>query len=140
MSHFGTSAGYGEGLTVSSVHTGVVRFASDADATRMFATFIDPVACLRQHHREGAHHPHLRPAVEGHRRFSGRRRSCPSVVLSGETGDQPAFPTEHAVGLTGDCIVDVDVAVTDAVPARRVATTRAVDLVRVMLENIRRTR
>jgi methylaspartate ammonia-lyase len=63
-----------------------------------------------------------------------------AVVLSGAGGDQPAFPTEHAVGLSGDCIVDVDVAVTDALPARRVPTTRAVDLVAMILENIRRTR
>jgi uncharacterized protein YbjQ (UPF0145 family) len=43
---------------------------------------------------------------------------------------------EHAVGLSADCIVDVDVAVTAPEPAKRIATTRAVDLVRAMLDNL----
>lgn len=129
--------GYGEGLTVSSVHTGVVRFASDADAARMFSTFMTRWrACDNI-----TVNVHITPTSAVQWKITDVRQVAgilSSVVLSGDTGDQ--FPTEHAVGLTGDCIVDVDVAVTDAIPARRVATTRAVDLVQAMLENIRRTR
>ena len=131
--------GYGKGLTVSSAHTGVVRFDSDADAARMFSTFMTRWrACDNI-----AVNVHITPTSALQWKVTDVHQVggiLSTVILSGETGDQPAFPTEHAVGLTGDCIVDVDVAVTDAVPARRVATTRAVDLVRVMLENIRRTR
>lgn len=130
---------FGEGLTVSSAHTGVVRFGSDADAARMFSTFmtrwracdnidvnvhITPTSALQWH-------------ITDVRQNGG---ILSAVVLSGASGDQPAFPTEHAIGLSGDCIVDVDVAVTDVSPARRIAKSRAVDLVRVMLENIRRSR
>jgi hypothetical protein len=59
-----------------------------------------------------------------------------ATILSGETEGEPAFPTEHAVGVAADCIVDVDVAVTDALASRRVAAGRAADLVRLMLENV----
>jgi len=132
-------SGYGEGLTVSSVHTGVVRFTSDADAARMFSTFVTRWrAC-----DDITVNVHITPTSALQWRVTGVRQVggiLSAVVLSGDTGEQSAFPTEHAVGLSGDCIVDVDVAVTDVVPARRVATTRAVDLARLMLENIRRTR
>ena len=59
-----------------------------------------------------------------------------ATVLSGESDTDPGFPTEHAVGVSADCIVDVDVAVTAPDPARRVAATRARDLARVMLTNL----
>lgn len=130
---------YGEGLTVSGVHTGVVRFASDADAARMFSTFMTRWRACDNVTVD----VHVTPRSTLQWRVTDVRSVggvLSAVVLSGETGDQPAFPTEHAVGLSGDCIVDVDVAVTDVVPDRRVASSRAVDLVQVMLENIRRTR
>jgi len=130
---------FGDGLTVSSAHTGVVRFASDADATRMFSAFVtrwrscDDITVK----------VNITPTSALEWRVTDVREEggiLSSVVLSGDTGDEPAFPTEHAVGLSGDCIVDVDVAVTAVQPSRRVATTRAVDLVRLMLENIRASR
>ena len=135
----GDFARYGEGETVSSAHTGVVRFASDADAARMFATFVtrwqscDDVTVTVHITPTSA----LEWTVTDVRQVAG---ILSAVVLSGETRDQPAFPTERALGLSGDCIVDVDVAVTDVLPARRVAGTRAVDLVQAMLDNIRRSR
>ena len=128
-------ARFGEGLTVSSAHTGVVRFGSDAEATRMFDDFvakwracegtpvtvqITPTAALRW-------------TVTDVRAEAG---VLSATILSGETDQEPAFPTEHAVGVAGDCIVDVDVAVTDAVASRRVAAGRAADLVRLMLGNV----
>ena len=59
-----------------------------------------------------------------------------ATILSGQTDSDAAFPTEHAVGLSADCIVDVDVAVTAPEPAQRIATARAVGLVRTMLDNL----
>ena len=130
---------FGDGLTVSSAHTGVVRFASDADATRMFSAFMtrwrscDNITV----------NVHITPTSALQWKVTDVHQDggiLSAVVLSGGSGDEPAFPTEHAVGLSGDSIVDVDVAVTAAQPSRRVATGRAVDLVRIMLENIRRSR
>ena len=116
-----------------------VWFATEADAARMFSTFATRWrACDNI-----TVNVHVTPTSALQWRVTDVRQSgdiLSSVVLSGESGDPSAFPTEHAVGLSGDCIADVDVAVTDVVPARRVATTRAVDLVRVMVENIRRGR
>ena len=63
-----------------------------------------------------------------------------ATILSGEGETDAGFPTEHAVGLSADCIVDVDVAVTAPEPARRVATARARDLARAMLENLNESR
>jgi hypothetical protein len=128
-------ARFGEGLTVSSAHTGVVRFGSDAEAMRMFEGFvaqwracegvpvtvaITPTAALRWTVTDV--------------RVDGTVLSA--TILSGETDQEPAFPTEHAVGVAADCIVDVDVAVTDVLASRRVAAGRAADLVRLMLENV----
>jgi len=59
-----------------------------------------------------------------------------ATILSGESDTDPGFPTEHAVGVSADCIVDVDVAVTAPDPARRVAGSRAKDLARAMLANL----
>lgn len=132
-------ARFGEGLTVSSAHTGVVRFASDTEAARMFDAFVTqwracedtlvtvqvtPTAVLRWTVTD--------VELEG--------GVLSATILSGETDQEPAFPTEHAVGVAADFIVDVDVAVTDALPARRVAAGRAADLVRLMLENVNRVR
>lgn len=132
-------ARFGEGLTVSSAHTGVVRLSSDAEADRMFADFVtrwrscDGVGVVVR----------ITPNAElvwtvTDVRLQGGVLSA--TVLSSEADQQSAFPTEHAVGVVDDCIVDVDVAVTDSLRSRRVATGRAVDLVRMMLDNIRSAR
>jgi len=127
-------ARYGEGLTVSGVHTGVVRFGSDAEAVRVFAAF----AAQWRACDGAAVRVHLTATSElrwnvVHVRSDGAILS--DTVLAGESRNQPAFPTEHALGLAGPYIVEADVAVTDVLPARRVAATRAVDLVRDMLDN-----
>lgn len=132
---------YGEGLTVSSAHTGVVRFSSDAEAARMFAVFAARWSgcdntTVKVHITATSD---LDWRVTGVRQQGGRDRPVLSaVVLSGESGNQPAFPTEHALGLVDDCIAEADVAITDVLPARRVAGSRAVDLVRLMLDGISR--
>jgi hypothetical protein len=127
-------ARFGEGQTVSSANTGVVRFSSDAEASRMFSQFV-----TRWRSCEGG-----RVGIRSGRADLGLTVTDVTVtgpilsatILSGESDTDPGFPTEHAVGVSADCIVDVDVAVTAPDPARRVAGSRAKDLARAMLANL----
>lgn len=132
-------ARYGEGLTVSSVHTGVVRFSSDAEAARMFAAF-----ALQWRSCQGtAVRVHVTATSDLRWIVSDVRSDgtvLSDVVLTGQSRNQPAFPTEHALGLADACIVEVDVAVTDMLPWRRAARGRAAELVRIIQENINRVR
>ncbi len=126
---------YGEGLTVSSAHTGVVRFGSQSEAARMFDLFAaqwrscaDTVVSVRF-----TENSTLDWTITEVRQADD---IVSATVLNGETARQAAFPVEHAIGLAGEYIVDVDVAVTDAEPSRRVVTGRAADLVRLIRGNI----
>ena len=126
---------YGEGLTVSSAHTGVVRFGSQSEAARMFDQFAaqwrscaDTVVSVRF-----TENSTLDWAITDVRQADD---IVSATVLNGETARQAAFPVEHAIGLAGEYIVDVDVAVTDAEPSRRVVTGRAAELVRLIRGNI----
>lgn len=127
-------ARFGQGQTVSSVNTGVVRFSSDAEAARMFSQFV-----TRWRSCEGG-----RVGIRSGRADLGLTVTNVTVtgpilsatILSGESDTDPGFPTEHAVGVSADCIVDVDVAVTAPDPARRVAGSRAQDLAGAMLANL----
>ena len=130
-------ARFGEGQTVSSANTGVVRFSSDAEAARMFSVFV-----TRWRSCEGGK-VRINTGGPGGADFgltvtdvgvTGPILSA--TILSGDSDTEAGFPTEHAVGLSADCIVDVDVAVTAPDPAQRVAGTRAVDLTRAMLGNL----
>jgi hypothetical protein len=124
----------GAGLAVSSVHTGVVRFDSDAEAARMFAAFVAQWrACSGT-----AVSVHVTPTASLQWRIADVRESggtLSATVYSAESNDKPAFPTEHALGLADDCIVDVDVAVTAGLPEGRAA-----QLVGMMLQQVSRGR
>ena len=127
-------ARFGEGQTVSSADTGVVRFSSDAEASRMFSQFV-----TRWRSCEGGRIGINTGGGDLGLSVTNVTVAGPilsATILSGETATDPGFPTEHAVGLSADCIVDVDVAVTAPDPAKRIATTRAIDLVQVMLDNL----
>ena len=126
---------YGEGLTVSSAHTGVVRFGSEAEAARMFSEFAkqwrscaDTLVSVQVTANSA-----LEWTITDVRQTDG---IVSATVLNGETAKQAAFPVEHAIGLAGDVIIDVDVAVTDAEPDRRVVGGRAAALVRLIRDNI----
>ncbi len=126
---------YGEGLTVSSAHTGVVRFGSDTEAARMFEAFaaqwrscVGTRVSVRVTEKSS-----LDWTITDVREADG---ILSATILNGESRGQPAFPVEHAVGLAADCIIDVDVAITDAEPSRRVPTGRAAELVRLIRDNI----
>jgi hypothetical protein len=130
----------GAGQTVSSAEAGVVRFGSDAEASRMFTRFVTAwrscagtTVTLFVSPASGAG---LQLTVTDVRADGPVLRA---TILS-DGGDGAVFPTEHAVGVAADCIVDVDVAITDPDPSRRVATGRAADLVAVMLKSISASR
>lgn len=128
-------SGFGHGLTVSSAHTGVVRFDSDTAAATLFDTF-----AARWRACQGTVvRVHVTPTSALEWTVADVRQDdgiLSATILNGGSGEQPAFPTEHAVGLADDCIVDVDVAVTDTLPERRVATGRAVRLVAAIRDRI----
>jgi len=123
-------ARFGAGVAVSNVHTGAVRFASDAEANRLFAAFVSQWRSCNG----SAVTVHLTPTASLQWTVTDVRAVggiLSATILSAETSGRQAFPTEHAVGVAADCIVDVDVAVT----GRAETGTRAVDLVQLMLAN-----
>jgi hypothetical protein len=124
-------ARYGAGLTVSGAHTGVVRLSSEAEAARLFEAFAAQWrACAGT--RVSVH---VTPTNSVDWTVTDVREAdgiLSATILTEDPGGQAPLPTEHALGLADDCIVEVDVAVTDARPERRLATGRAVELVRTM--------
>lgn len=132
-------ARYGQGFTVSSVHAGVVRLNSDAQAAKLFDAF-----AARWNSCAGTRvNVHVTPTSSLEWTVTDVRRAdrvVSATILNGEGGQGTAFPTERAIGLAADCIIDVDVAVIDTVPERRVATGRAIALVRMMQDEIARAR
>ncbi|WP_431236592.1 sensor domain-containing protein [Mycolicibacterium aichiense] len=125
---------FGGGQTVSSVDAGVVQFASDAEAQRMFGAFVTQwKAC------EGTTVRSALPAPAGaemRQKVTDVRVDGPvlsaTVVNSDNQGDA-SFPTERAIGLAADCVVDVDAAVTGG---QRRPSGRAVSLAATMLDKV----
>lgn len=120
---------FGRGLTVSSAEAGVVLMDSEEAASRTFAAF---VTRWRGCDRTTVTMQGLELTVTDVR-VAGPILTA-TILSDGGRGDE--FPTEHAVGVAADCIVDVDVAITDPDPRLRVPGTRAADLVRLMLDKI----
>lgn len=124
---------FGEQLTVSSAEAGVVRMESAEAAQRLFARFVTQWrSCAGTTVTLHAGSGGLDLTV------TDVRVDGPvlSATILGDGGDGTSYPTEHAVGVAADCVVDVDVAVTDPDPARRVAAGRASDLVRITLAKL----
>lgn len=128
---------FSAGQTVSSADTGVVEFGSDAEAQQMFSAFV-----ARWRSCEGTTvTTHTRDA-DLYATVTDVRAEGPilsATIITGDSRDASQFPTERALGVAADCIVDVDVAVTGSSPAKRVDAGRAVNLATLMLEKIRRT-
>lgn len=120
---------FGEGLTVSSAEAGVVQMDSADAAARTFAAFVTKwQACDGTGvNMQGLELTVTRVRVNG--------PILTAVILSSD-GHGDEFPTEHALGLAQDCIVDVDVAITDPDPTRRAPGTRAADIARLMLKRV----
>lgn len=125
---------FGTGATVSSVDAGVVGFGSNAEAQRMFDVF----AAQWRGCQGTTVTTHL-PIGELHATVTDVRTDghiLSATIRNGDAGDADSFSTEHAVGVAGSYIVDVDAAVTAGAPAERVATGRAIRLATVMLDKI----
>lgn len=122
-------ARFGRGLTASSAEAGVVLMDSEEAASRTFATF---VTRWRGCDRTTVTMHGLELTVTDVRVVG----PVLTATILRDDGGGEQFPTEHAVGVAADCIVDVDVAITDPDPQRRVPGTRAADLVRLMLDRI----
>ena len=120
---------FGQGLTVSSAEAGVVLMDSEEAASRTFAAF---VTRWRGCDKTVVTIQGLKLTVTDVRVIGPL---LTATILS-DDGRGDEFPTEHAVGVAADCIVDVDVAITDPDPQLRVPGTRAADLVRLMLDKI----
>lgn len=127
-------ARFGHSATVSSVETGVVQLGADAEASRMFSRFTaqwqsceGTTVTIHAGAAGGLDLTVTRVRVEG---------PILSAIILSDGGDGSVFPTEHAVGVAADCIVDVDVAITDPDPSRRETRGRAAEIVRLMLARI----
>lgn len=132
---------YGDNQTVSSVDVGVVEFASDAEAQRMFGVFVTRwKACegttVTTELPQPANTTLYQKITDV--RVDGAVLSA-TVVNSDNQGDA-TFPTERAVGIAADCIVDLDVAVTHGASARKRDSRRAIDLVTATLDKVTRGR
>jgi hypothetical protein len=132
---------YGDNQTVSSVDVGVVEFGSEAEAQRVFGDFV-----ARWKACEGTTVTTELPPPASTTlyqkvtdvRVDGAVLSA-TVVNSDNQGDA-TFPTERALGVAGDCIVDLDVAVTDSASVQNRDSRRAIDLVTATLGKIARQR
>lgn len=132
---------YGGGQAVSSADAGVVQFRSEAEAQRMFTDFVN-----RWKSCDGTTVTtflHDGNGTELYEKITGVRVDgtllTATVVNSDNQGDA-AFPTERAVELAGDCLVDVDVAVTAGGPAQQTPRRRAADIAGLTAGNILRPR
>lgn len=128
----------GSGQTVSSAEAGVVRFGSDGEASRMFTRFVTAWRSCAGTTVTLFISPSSSAGLQ--LTVTDVRADGPvlSATILSDSGDGSTYPTEHAVGVVADYIVDVDVAITDPDPTRRVAAGRAADLVRLMQAKIAR--
>ncbi|GAA2783350.1 sensor domain-containing protein [Mycolicibacterium pallens] len=127
----------GSGQAVSSVDAGVVEFASDTEAQRLFADF-----AARWKSCEGTTVRSTLPGpanTELYQKITDVRVDGPLVsatVINSDNQGDAAFPIERAIGLAADCVIDVDAAVTGGTPAQQRASGRAVSIVRTMQDKV----
>lgn len=124
---------FGGGQTVSSVDAGVVEFSSEVEAQRMFGAFVSRwKACEGKTVRSVLRSP---ANIELYQKITDVKVDGPvlsaTVVNSDNQGDS-MFPTERAIGLAADCVVDVDVAVTGGTLAQQRPSGRALSLAATM--------
>ena len=129
---------YGGHQTVSSVDAGVVEFGSEAQAQAMFGDFLSRwKAC------EGTTvttYLHNADNAELYEKITDVRVDgavLSATVINSDNQHDVEFPTERALGVASDCIVDVDAAVTDGT---RKPAGRAVKLATAMLDRVDRAR
>ncbi|WP_118915459.1 sensor domain-containing protein [Mycobacterium shigaense] len=123
-------------VAVFSVRAGAVRLSSSTDAQRLFVSFVrqwqkcaGTTVTLRTHDSEN---------TELYLRVEDVKVDGPllsATVVSWDNHHTPPTPDERAVGIGSDVVVDVRVSVGPGAQA----ATRAVDLARVMLQNVAST-
>jgi hypothetical protein len=126
---------YGGHQPVSSVDAGVVAFGSAAQAQATFDDFVS-----RWKSCEGTTvttYLHNADNAELYEKITDVRVDgavLSATVINSDNQHDTQFPTERALGVASDCIVDVDVAVTDGT---RTPAGRAVNLATAMLDRVR---
>lgn len=124
---------YGSGAQVSSATAAAIELASAVDAQRLFAAFVQ-----QWEHCTGATvtmYTHDRSDTELYSKVTDVRADGPilsATVIVWDNHHTPPSPDERAIGIQGDVIADVKV----AVGPRAQAGTRAVDVVQAMLRKV----
>ncbi|OBH88392.1 sensor domain-containing protein [Mycobacterium sp. E2989] len=127
---------YDSGVQVSSATAAAIEMASTADAQRLFASFAQ-----QWQHCAGTTvtaYTHDRSDTELYSKVTDVRVDGPIVsatVMAWDNHHTPPSPDERAIGVQGDVIADVKV----AVGPRAQAGTRAVDIVQAMLRKVSST-
>ena len=134
-------ANFGDRQTVSSVDAGVVEFASEAEAQRMFGAFVTRwKACEGTTVRTALHDPANTELFGKITDVKVDGSLLSATVVNSDNHSDATFPTERAIGLAADCVVDVDVAVTGGTPAQHRAAGRAIGLATTMQDRVTRGR
>ncbi len=124
---------YDVGVVVSSATAAAIKLASSADAQRLFASFVQQwqhcagtTVIMRLHDSSDTelYSEVTNPRVDG--------SILSATILSWDNHHTPQYPLERAVGVQGDVIADVKL----AVRPRSQPGTRAIDLVEVMLRKV----
>jgi PknH-like extracellular domain len=124
---------YDSGVAVSSASAAAIRLASTADAQRLFASFVQQWQLCAG--TTVTMYTHDRSNTELYLKVTNTRVDGPilsATVIAWDNHHSPPSPDERAVGIRGDVIADVKVAV--GPPAQ--AGTRAVDLADAMLRKV----
>ena len=136
-----TFSNYGGHQTVSSVDAGVIEFGSVAGAQKMFGDFVTRwKACQGTTVTTYLHNADNAELYEKITdvRIDGAVLSA--TVINSDNQHDAQFPTERALGVAADCIVDVDAAVTGGTPAQQKPAGRAVGLATAMLDRVNQAR
>lgn len=129
---------YGGQQTVSSVDTGVVQFGSAAQAQAMFGDFVSRwKECAGTTVTTYLHNGDNTELYEKITDVRVDGAILSATVINSDSQHDAEFPTERAVGVASDCIVDVDAAVTDGT---RKPAGRAENLASAMLGRINQPR
>lgn len=128
---------FGGSQAVSSVDVGVVEFSSQAEAQRMFGEFVN-----RWRSCEGTTvttYLHNANNAELYQKITDVKvdgSMLTATLISSDNQQDAQFPTERALAVTSDCVVDVDVAVTGGTPEQQKPAGRAQRLATAMLGRI----
>lgn len=132
---------YGSGQAVSSVDAGVVQFSSPGEAQRMFTEFATRwKACAGTTVTTKLGNVENTELYEKVTEVRADGAVLTAIIVNSDNQGGASFPTERAVQVVADCIVDVDVAVTAARPGQAATADRAAGIARLMADKVVRPR